>query len=111
MLEKMYLSRFFEEKLKTEFSEGNLYGTTHLSIGQEASHVGLCSALLEGDWIVPTHRCHGFNIASGSNMVAMFWGCESFNQDLSNWNLSNVTENRDIFIGCPIKEEYKPKFK
>ena len=72
MLEKMYLSRFFEEKLKTEFSEGNLYGTTHLSIGQEASHVGLCSALLEGDWIVPTHRCHGFNIASGSNMVAMF---------------------------------------
>ena len=40
ILEKMYLSRFFEEKLQKEFSEANLYGTTHLSIGQEASHVG-----------------------------------------------------------------------
>ena len=72
MLEKMYLSRFFETKLQKEFNEGNLYGTTHLSIGQEASHVGLCSALEKGDWIVPTHRCHGFNIASGSDMEAMF---------------------------------------
>ena len=72
ILEKMYLSRFFEEKLQKEFSEANLYGTTHLSIGQEASHVGLCAALEKGDWIVPTHRCHGFNIASGSSMEAMF---------------------------------------
>src|SRR5574344_3030309 len=72
MLEKMYLSRFFESKLQSEFIRGNLYGTTHLSIGQEASHVGLCSALEKGAWIVPTHRCHGFNIASGSSMEAMF---------------------------------------
>ena len=72
ILEKMYLSRFFEEKLQKEFSEANLYGTTHLSIGQEASHVGLCAALEKGDWIVPTHRCHGFNIASGSSIEAMF---------------------------------------
>ena len=68
----MYLSRFFEEKLQKEFSKGNLYGTTHLSIGQEASHVGLCAALEKGDWFVPTHRCHGFNIATGSDMKAMF---------------------------------------
>ena len=68
----MYLSRFFEEKLQEEFSKGNLYGTTHLSIGQEASHVGLCAALEKGDWFVPTHRCHGFNIATGSDMKAMF---------------------------------------
>ena len=68
----MYRSRFFEEKLQEEFSLGNLYGTTHLSIGQEASHVGLALALDQGDWIVPTHRCHGFNIAYGSDMAAMF---------------------------------------
>ena len=72
MLEKIYLSRFFEEKLQEEFSKGNLYGTTHLSIGQEASHVGLSEALERGDWIVPTHRCHGFNIATGSDIKAMF---------------------------------------
>lgn len=65
-------SRFFERKIEEEFKKGNLYGTTHLSIGQEASHTGLCLALDEGDWFVPTHRCHGFNIASGSNMEAMF---------------------------------------
>lgn len=65
-------SRFFEEKVQEEFKNNNLYGTTHLSIGQEASHTGLCLALEKGDWFVPTHRCHGFNIASGSSLEAMF---------------------------------------
>ncbi len=68
----LVLSRLFEEKIDKEFKEGNLYGTTHLSIGQEASHTGLTLALEEGDWFVPTHRCHGFNIASGSDIEAMF---------------------------------------
>ncbi|MGN1163253.1 MAG: thiamine pyrophosphate-dependent enzyme [Candidatus Ornithospirochaeta sp.] len=71
-LEIMFRSRFFEEKLQKEFSLGNLYGTTHLAIGQEASHTGLVMALDKKDWIVPTHRCHGFNIARGSDMAAMF---------------------------------------
>ncbi len=65
-------SRLFEEKTDEEFRKGNLYGTTHLSIGQEASHTGLCLALEKGDWFVPTHRCHGFNIASGSSIDKMF---------------------------------------
>lgn len=72
ILYTMYLSRFFEEKLQEEFSLSHLYGTTHLSIGQEASHTGLVAAIEDGDWIVPTHRCHGFNIARGSDLSAMF---------------------------------------
>ena len=68
----MMRSRLFEEKLQGLFDEGVLYGTTHLNIGQEASHTGLCLALEDDDWIVPTHRCHGFNIASGSDLAAMF---------------------------------------
>lgn len=68
----MMRSRFFEEKIDEEFRKGSLYGTTHLSIGQEASHTGLCLALEKGDWFVPTHRCHGFNIASSSSLSAMF---------------------------------------
>ena len=60
----MLRSRLFEEKVRRLFSEGGMYGTTHLNIGQEASHVGLCNALGDEDWIVPTHRCHGFNIAA-----------------------------------------------
>ncbi len=66
------LSRLFEEKIDKEFKRGNLYGTTHLSIGQEASHLGLALSLEDGDWFVPTHRCHGFNIASGSDIEKMF---------------------------------------
>ena len=65
-------SRLFEEKIDEEFRKGNLFGTTHLSIGQEASHTGLCLALERGDFFVPTHRCHGFNVASGSDIYSMF---------------------------------------
>ena len=41
----------------------------------------------------------------------MFCGCKKFNQDISGWNVSNVTNTAFTFDGCPIKEEYKPKFK
>lgn len=71
-LRRMLLSRAFEEKLQELFSKGLLYGTTHLNIGQEASHVGLADGIEKSDWIVPTHRCHGFNIATGSDIEAMF---------------------------------------
>ena len=37
--------------------------------------------------------------------------CHSFNQGLSGWNVSNVIEMDNMFYNCPIKEEYKPKFK
>lgn len=72
VLSLLVRSRLFEEKIDEEFKLGKLYGTTHLSIGQEASHTGLCLALEKGDWFVPTHRCHGFNVASGSDISRMF---------------------------------------
>ena len=34
-----------------------------------------------------------------------------FNGDISQWDVSNVTNMHCMFLGCPIKEEYKPKFK
>ena len=77
-----------------------------------------------------------WNVSKVTNMSSMFYGCKSFNQDISNWNVSKVTDmtcmfdrcksfNQDIsgwdvskvqfktyiFLNCPIKEEYKPKFK
>ena len=33
-----------------------------------------------------------------------------FNGDISNWDVSSVTDKHCMFSGCPIKEEYKPKF-
>lgn len=41
----------------------------------------------------------------------MFNGCESFNQDLSAWDVSNVIDMFYMFDSCPIKDEYKPKVK
>ena len=80
----------------------------------------------------------GWDVSNVTNMYAMFYRCEAFNQDISSWDVSNVTDmsymfldcktfNQDIsswdvskvknvynthniFIGCKIKEKYKPKF-
>ena len=41
----------------------------------------------------------------------MFDFCKKFNQDLSKWDVSKVRYKIDMFDNCPIKEEYKPKFK
>ena len=34
-----------------------------------------------------------------------------FNGDISNWDVSNVTDTKLIFFKCPIEKKYKPKFK
>ena len=52
-----------------------------------------------------------WNVTNVTNMRRMFEYCESFNQDLSSWNVSNARYYGFMFYNCPIKEEYKPKFK
>ena len=52
-----------------------------------------------------------WNVSNVTNMNGMFNGCEKFNKDLSNWDVSSVTNMNAMFANCPIKEEYKPKFK
>ena len=53
----------------------------------------------------------GWDVSNVTNMAFMFNGCESFNQDISGWNVSKVSYKLNVFKHCPIKEEYKPKFK
>jgi surface protein len=45
------------------------------------------------------------------NMESMFEGCTNFNQDLSKWNVDNVTNWVDMFKHCRLRRAYKPKFK
>lgn len=71
-LSMMVRSRHFEECIDEFFKRKEMHGTTHLSIGQEACQAGLALALGQGDWIVPTHRCHGHTIARGTNERKMF---------------------------------------
>ena len=52
-----------------------------------------------------------WDVSNVTYMTGMFHGCENFNQDLSSWNLSKVRFKSGIFTDCPIKDEYKPKFK
>ena len=52
-----------------------------------------------------------WNVSNVTDMQFMFYGCKKFNQDISNWDVSKVKNNVLIFLQCPIKDEYKPKFK
>ena len=53
----------------------------------------------------------GWDVSNVTDMSYMFAFCKKFNQDISNLDVSNVRNNDHIFKHCPIKEEYKPKFK
>jgi surface protein len=65
-------------------------------------------------------QCKKFNsdiskwkVGKVDNMTGMFIGCEKFNQDLSGWDVRNIENGNNInmFDNCPIKEEFKPKFR
>lgn len=57
--------RLFEEALGDLYKRGELVGVVHLSIGQEATAVGVCAQLEPGDQITSTHRGHHHMIARG----------------------------------------------
>ena len=79
-LRRMFLIRLFEEGAEQAYMRGLIHGTMHLSIGQEASAVGLCVGLTARDQITSTHRGHGHCIAKGAEpkrMFAEFFGKES----------------------------------
>ena len=71
-LAKMHRIRRFEEAAEDSYIKGKSYGTMHLSIGQEASAVGICAALTSRDVITSTHRGHGHCIAKGGDVGRMF---------------------------------------
>jgi pyruvate dehydrogenase E1 component alpha subunit len=67
VLREMLLIRRFEEKVEERFRAGELPGFLHVAIGQEASAVGVCRALEDGDIIASTHRAHGHTLAKGTH--------------------------------------------
>jgi len=71
VLATMWTIRRFEEAVDEMFARGLLYGTMHLSIGQEASATGACLALRADDVITSTHRGHGHCIAKGADLGRM----------------------------------------
>ena len=66
MQRRMLRIRRFDERASKMVKRGQIPGTVHTSIGQEAQVVGACMALGDGDYMSGNHRSHGHPIGKGS---------------------------------------------
>jgi pyruvate dehydrogenase E1 component alpha subunit len=66
----MLLIRRFEERATQFFLNGQIRGSFHPCIGQEATAVGACFALRRDDYMTCTYRGHGQSIAKGLDLKA-----------------------------------------
>jgi TPP-dependent pyruvate/acetoin dehydrogenase alpha subunit len=71
MLQRLFLTRYFEENAEALYIRGLVHGTMHLSIGMEASPIGSIAAIGEDDLIIHHHRGHGHTIAKGADITMM----------------------------------------
>ena len=75
LFKKMLYIRAVEEKIANDYypkiGEQQMRCPVHLSIGQEASAVGVCNNLQVKDQIFSTHRCHAHYLAKGGNLKKM----------------------------------------
>ena len=68
---RMRLIRAFEEKIDALRTSGQLQGSAHLYVGQEAVATGVCARLNVDDYVASTHRGHGHAIAKGVDVGRM----------------------------------------
>ncbi|MBX7215155.1 MAG: thiamine pyrophosphate-dependent dehydrogenase E1 component subunit alpha [Thermoflexales bacterium] len=112
-LRRMMLIRAFEEKAEELYALGRVHGTMHLSIGQEATAVGMGTAMREGDYLLNTHRGHGHCLAwFGSDvrlMMAEFMGRETGycrgrggSMHIANVDANNLGANGIVGGGLPM---------
>ncbi len=76
----MLLVRRFEERTGEMYTKARIGGYCHLNLGEEATIVGLMSALLPDDYIFTNYREHGYIIARGvdpGEVMAELFGKES----------------------------------
>lgn len=62
---EMVMIRHFEEEAAHAFTRNRIGGYFHTCIGQEASIVGMVSALREDDYLIASYREHGHALARG----------------------------------------------
>ena len=66
MQRRMLRIRLFDQRASKMVKRGEIPGTVHTSIGQEAQVVGSCMALAKGDYMTGNHRSHGHPIGKGA---------------------------------------------
>ena len=64
--------RLVEEKIIELYPYDKIQSPVHLSIGQEAVAVGLCSQLRLEDWLFINYRGHAFYLAKGGPLPELF---------------------------------------
>jgi acetoin:2,6-dichlorophenolindophenol oxidoreductase subunit alpha len=72
MFRQMVTIRLFEERVVELYRRAQIPGIAHVSTGQEAVPVGVCSALRNDDYITSTHRGHAHCLAKGADVTQMF---------------------------------------
>ncbi len=74
-LERLYYDmwrvRRFDDRVRDLFLAGNVKGTAHSYVGEEAIAVGACAALEPSDYVVSHHRGHGHCVAKGADLTRM----------------------------------------
>lgn len=62
---RMLFFRRFEERTAQAYTQARIGGYCHLNLGEEATIVGLMSALREDDYLFTNYRDHGYAIEKG----------------------------------------------
>jgi len=112
MYRRMLRIRGFEEAVAELMSGGQMVGSAHLTIGQEAAVVGACLALRDGDYMVGTHRSHGHPLGKGANpkplMAELLGKATGVNQGLggsmhlADFSVGSLGETSIVGSGLPI---------
>lgn len=71
--------RMIEEEIARRYPEQKMRCPVHLSIGQEAVAVGVCSLLAKTDYAVSGHRAHAHYLAKGGSLKKML--CEIYGKE------------------------------
>ena len=109
----LFIRRFEEECLRLS-GEGQIQGSIHLCLGQEAIPVGAMSVLGEQDRVVATYRGHGWALACGADPTAVMAeiaqreggvnGGRSGSPLLSDPSVGFLGENSIVGAGGPIAD-------
>jgi acetoin:2,6-dichlorophenolindophenol oxidoreductase subunit alpha len=109
---RMLRIRYFDERASKMVKRGEIPGTVHTSIGQEAQVVGACMALDEGDYMTGNHRSHGHPIGKGAKLgplmaelVGKAWGvCEGKggSMHLADFKVGSLGESGIVGSSIPI---------
>jgi pyruvate dehydrogenase E1 component alpha subunit len=112
MYKMMLLIRRFEEQTVKFYLNGQIRGSLHPCLGQEATAVGACAALRRDDYITCTYRGHGQSLAKGldpkaamAELLGRKTGCsqgKGGSMHFTDPDIGLLGENAIVGAGAPI---------